>query len=130
MKTTPIRRAIAVACLLACLPLAAASFHLVLRRADPGIGATVTAAPSQLRLWFSQRPELRVTRVRLVNSSGAAVGTGAWARSDSAGAPIVVPITGPVPAGAYRVEWRTMARDGHVQSGSYRFTLAPARSPR
>lgn len=123
-RLTPVRAALAAACLLA--PAAgAAAFHLTLRRAEPAMNGTVKVAPQTLRLWFTQRTELAVTAVKLVAPSGTAVPTGALARADSATAPIVVPVQGAMSPGAYRVEWRTMAKDGHVQKGTYTFRLAP-----
>lgn len=118
-----------LATVLATLPAVAGAraFHLALRRAEPAAGATVAQAPAALRLWFTQRPELAVTRVTLRDAAGAEVPTGALTRADAATAPIVVPVQGALRPGRYRVEWRTMARDGHVQRGDYQFTLAAAR---
>lgn len=124
MTPRPLLRATLAAALL--LPAAAsAAFHLTLRRAEPAMNGTVKVAPQTLRLWFTQRPELAVTAVKLVAPSGSAVPTGTLARADSATAPIVVPVQGTMSPGAYRVEWRTMAKDGHVQKGNYTFRLAP-----
>lgn len=127
MTRRSLPRAAAAACLLLLLaPPAAASaarLHLALRRAEPAVNGTVATPPRVLRLWFTQPPELAVTAVRLVAPGGAAVQTGPLARADSAGAPVVVPVVGASAAGAYRVEWRTMAKDGHVQRGQYAFTV-------
>lgn len=101
----------------------AARLHLRLARAEPGPDSVVAAAPAALRLWFSQRAEAAVTRVRLTGPAGP-VALGA-AAADSGG--LRVPVRGATPPGAYTVEWRTMAADGHAVSGRYAFRVGPAR---
>lgn len=115
---------------LAVVPLAVAFpvvalFHLRLSRTEPAANAAV-AAPAALKLWFTQRPELGVTTVRLLDARGTAVPTGALARAADAGAPIVVPVARPLAPGRYSVRWRTMARDGHVVDGGWSFTVTAA----
>ena len=104
-----------------------ALFHLRLVKADPAPNATVAAAPTTLRLWLSQKAEMGVTSVRLLDARGAAVPVGRVTRADAADAPLVVPVSRPLGPGRYTVRWRTMARDGHVVDGSYAFTVAGGR---
>jgi methionine-rich copper-binding protein CopC len=101
---------------------AAAPFHLRLTKSAPAANATVTA-PTAIHLWFSQPPEVAVTSVRLTGPNESAVALGALTRADSAGAPIIAAVKGTVAPGAYTVRWRTMARDGHVVSGSFGFKV-------
>lgn len=116
----------------ALLPAAAsaARLHLALRRAEPAANAQVAGPVRELRLWFTQRAELRVTTVKVTDAKGAEVATGALARGDAADAPIVAPLKAPLAPGAYTVRWRTMARDGHVVSGGYAFTVTAAAAAR
>jgi methionine-rich copper-binding protein CopC len=84
-----------------------------------------------------------VTRVRLVGPNGP-VALGPVQRADdtaarAAGIPrppagatrgddaVAVPIRGAMPPGAYTVEWRTMAADGHPVSGRVPFRVAAPR---
>jgi methionine-rich copper-binding protein CopC len=106
----------------AALP-AAGLLHLRLVRAEPLANATVSRAPTAVRLWFSQPAEAAVTRVRLVGPGGA-VPLGAVARG--ADGALGAAVRGPMPAGAYQVEWRTMAADGHAIGGRYAFRVGPA----
>jgi methionine-rich copper-binding protein CopC len=41
-------------------------------------------------------------------------------------APVTAPVTGTLAPGAYSVDWRTMAADGHVVRGTIRFTVRRA----
>lgn len=101
----------------------ASLFHLALKRAEPAQGATVHGAPTALRLWFTEAPEVAVTKVRLTLAKDT-VAVGTPALDTSAGKPIVVPIPRALGPGAYTVHWSTMSRDGHPVKGSYGFTVA------
>ena len=101
---------------------AVAGRHLKLLKSDPAANATV-ASPTQVKLWFSQRPELAVTRIALVDASGTERVLAPLTRDAKAGSPIVAPVATPVAAGAYRIAWRTMATDGHVLNGTVPFTV-------
>ena len=57
---------IAVLVLLAAAATSSAAMHTRLTKAEPGIGATVTTAPTQVRLWFSEEPVLAYTMVTLL----------------------------------------------------------------
>lgn len=107
--------------------VAAPRLHLRLLRASPAADTVLTTPPADLRLWFSERPELKVTTVRLTGPGGA-VELGELARADASDAPIVAPVKGQMVPGAYTVAWRTMASDGHVLNGTVNFRLTGATS--
>ena len=100
--------------------------HAHLRRSDPSANQRLASAPSVIRLWFSERPELAFTGVRLraADSSEITLGTAARMTDDAMG--VTVPITTSLPPGKYTVLWRTAAADGHASSGSFVFELAAA----
>ena len=101
-------------------------FHLHLLKSSPPANATVSAAPDSIRLWFSQAPEIKVTRVKVTGPGRAAVPLAPPASGDSSA--VVAGVKGKMLSGTYTVAWRTMARDGHVASGSFAFTVgAPSR---
>lgn len=117
---------------IAVIPLAAAAevLHLKLVRSEPLAGARLTASPTQVRLWFSQRPELTVTSIRIKSGAdGAAVerALAPLARANGTSAPITAPVGAPLAPGHYEVLWRTMARDGHVLTGVIPFDVATPR---
>ena len=103
----------------------AAPFHLHLVKSDPAANGTVAAAPDSIRLWFSQRPELGVTSVKVSGPNNATVALTPLAKGDSSA--VVVGVKGAMLAGAYTVTWRTMAKDGHVARGTFAFKVGAAR---
>ena len=50
--------------------------HAQLDHASPLVGSTVTSAPSEVRMWFSQPLEPRFTAAQLHSGAGAVVATG------------------------------------------------------
>ena len=101
-----------------------ARFHTHLVRAEPGIDAHVSTPPTTLRLWFSEKPELAVTKVTLVNAEGATLALGPLSMSNATDtAAVVVPVRAQLTPGRYTVRWRVMARDGHPARGTYAFVL-------
>ena len=100
--------------------------HAHLRRSEPAANARLASPPSAIRLWFTERPELAFTRVRLraADSSEIALGTAARMTDDPMG--VTVSIAPLLPPGKYTVLWRTAAADGHASSGSFGFELAGA----
>lgn len=111
----------------------AAALHLKLSRSEPTANARLAASPTQVKLWFTQRPELTVTSVKLVSGSGATAVERALApltRAAASGSPIVAPVGSALAAGHYELRWRTMARDGHVLSGVIPFDVGSTPPPR
>jgi methionine-rich copper-binding protein CopC len=95
--------------------------HLRLTGSWPAKDSTVVA-PTEIKLWYSQRPSLPLARVTLTGPTGnVTLGELTLAAADSA--PIVAPITGPTPPGKYTVAWRTAGNDGHVIRGEFGFAV-------
>src|SRR5690606_39296473 len=94
-------------------------------RSEPAADSTVTTAPRELRLWFSQRPELAFTSARVSRAgTQVEVGRAALGSSELEGVLVVLPIQEVLPPGNYDVAWRTMASDGHVITGEFSFSIA------
>ena len=125
---TMLKHWLTAAAVLAVVPTASAArfFHIELERSQPAADSTVRAAPTEIRLWFSERVQLPVTTVQLIGPDSARVALGRPTQAAGAGAPVVVTVQGPMRAGVQRVVWRTMARDGHVARGAFTFMLAGA----
>lgn len=129
-----VRRAVTLVLLAAVPAIAGASIlHMKLSRSEPAANATLRASPTEVKLWFTQRPELTVTSVKLRSGSG----TGAveralapLARAAADSSPIVAPVGAALAPGHYEVAWRTMARDGHVLNGIIPFDVGSAATTR
>ena len=108
------------------MPPASLVWHLRLDRSSPA-DSSVVQAPKAVQLWFSQPTELGVTRVLVRSAAGDTIPTGPLRRAAAPRSPIEAPFTGTLAPGAYTVDWRTMAGDGHVVRGTFMFTVrAPA----
>ena len=105
-----------------CLPLMLYA-HAHLRRSEPAAHERLTKMPTVIRLWFTERPELAFTQVRLraQDSSLVALGSATRLADDAMG--VSLPISAPLTAGTYTVLWRTAAADGHATSGSFSFEV-------
>ena len=114
--------ALAAAVLLGCIGAALAHAHL--KTATPAVDATVTAAPTELRLGFTEGVNVKFTGLTLAGPAGA-VPTGAPALAPGDDKVLVVPVSGALAPGAYKVNWHALATDGHKTDGSYGFTVKP-----
>lgn len=113
---------LAVACL-AVTP-AVASAHGALRSSQPASGARLTTAPRELRLTFTEAPELAVARVALLGPDGTAVALAPLAVATDGGRTVVAAVRGALTAGAYTVSWQIAGADGHPVRGRYAFVIA------
>lgn len=108
---------------LAIVALFTSSAHIHLMRSQPSANDTVATAPAALRFWFSERPELAVTMVKLTSAAGTSVALAPLAVDTGANAPLVAAVKGAIAAGKYSVMWRTTATDGHPASGHFDFVV-------
>lgn len=129
-----VRRTVTLVLLAVVPTLAGASMmHMKLSRSEPAANQTLPASPTEVKLWFTQRPELTVTSVKLRSGAGASAVERALAplaRAVADSAPIVAPVGAALAPGHYEVAWRTMARDGHVLNGVIPFDVGSAAAKR
>ena len=101
--------------------------HVHLAKSDPSANDT-TVAPKAVRLWFSEKVELKVTTVKLASAAGSAVALGRLSRSDTdTDAPVVATISQALVPGGYTVSWSTASKDGHAAKGTIDFVVKAAR---
>ena len=108
----------------------AAMMHLKLERSEPAANVVLAAPPTTVRLWFTQKPELTVTSIKIrtgLGSSAVERALAPLARATAAGSPITAPVGAALAPGRHEIVWRTMARDGHVLNGVIPFDVRPAR---
>jgi copper resistance protein C len=115
-------RVLALAVLLA--GAGGAGAHGLLERAEPRPGATVRAAPTAVRVWFSERVEIAYSSVRVFDAGGRPVEGGA-AEVDAAGPRVLRVALPPLAPGRYVVRWRVLSVDSHVTQGEFSFRVAP-----
>jgi copper transport protein len=98
--------------------------HARLVKSTPADNARVTALPTALSLWFSEKPERRFTKIQLLDSGGNPVTLGAVASAAGDATGITIPIVGFLTDGRYTISWRTAGSDGHPTTGKLTFTIA------
>ena len=97
--------------------------HAFLERAEPRVGSTVKAAPSRVRLWFTEALEPAFSTLEVVNQAGERVDRGP-ARVDAASPSLLQVPLKPVGPGTYRVKWRVLSVDTHVTEGDFTFRVS------
>ncbi|HUQ47048.1 MAG TPA: copper resistance protein CopC, partial [Gemmatimonadaceae bacterium] len=100
---------------------AQATAHGGLKSSHPGKNEVVAGRLTEIRLDFSEKPELAVTSLRLANSRGDIIDLG---RTALKGNSITAPLDHDLAPGRYHVEWKTAGRDGHPVSGDFYFEIA------
>ena len=101
-----------------------AAAHAMLRKAVPAVGSTITSAPPELTLEFSEALEPHFTTVAVLDANGAAVDAGDKHLSDGNPKRLIIGLK-PLPAGTYKVLWQATSVDTHKSAGSFEFTVRP-----
>jgi methionine-rich copper-binding protein CopC len=99
--------------------------HAFIERAEPRVGSTVKAAPSQVRVWFTEALEPAFSTLEVVNQSGERVERGPVRVDAASPAMLQVPLK-PLAPGTYRVKWRVLSVDTHVTEGDFTFRVTGA----
>jgi len=119
-------RTLSVAALAVALTAGAARAprHTTLVKSEPATGSTVAKAPTQLKLYYSERVDLKVSKFKLTGGRGGAITLGPASIDETQrGMPVVVPVTGSVSSGAYTIDWTVASDDGHAVKGTIHFTV-------
>ena len=117
----------ACAALVAALPSTRLHTHLV--KAEPAVDTTISVAPTQVRLWFNEPPEVALSAASLMKEDHTPVAVVKLAATDDS-LSVAGPLKVALPAGRYMVMWRTASRDGHAVRGMYYFTFDPNAQPK
>lgn len=118
-----IRAAVAFALIAACVLAGSATAHALPLSSDPAAGATVAPAPTAVTITFGERPDPKLSTIKVFDASGTDVSAGPTTVVGSDGLKLTVALP-PLPTGVYTVAWRTVAADdGHVASGSFVFGI-------
>ena len=107
--------------LLLLLATAEASAHAMLDRAEPRVGNTVAAPPTEVTLWFTQKLEPAFSTVTVTNAAGQRVDNG---KVRVSGSQISVSLR-PGGSGTYHVTWHVLSVDAHPTDGSFTFQVGP-----
>jgi hypothetical protein len=97
----------------------AAKAHAFLDHAEPRVGSTVTTAPRELTLSYTQNLEPAFSAVEVSDANGKRVDLG---KPSISGAVMRVGLR-PLTAGTYRVRWHVLSVDTHTTEGSFTFRV-------
>jgi methionine-rich copper-binding protein CopC len=110
----------------ACSLAATAAFaHAFLDHAVPGVGATVSGSPRELKLTFSQSLTPAFASVQITMADGAPISAGKATQDPADPATLHVRLDQPLKPGAYKVTWHVVSVDTHRTEGTYIFTVTP-----
>jgi copper resistance protein C len=96
--------------------------HAFLKTASPGVGSSVSQAPSQVVINFTEGVEPRFSTITVQNAQGMRVDTG---KPHVVGGDthLAVDLKPPLPPGTYTVVWHATATDTHKTQGTFHFTV-------
>lgn len=112
------------------LPPIPAAAHSQLVSADPAPGAVLAAAPTEIRLTFSEQVAVDFSGIQVLDRGRHRLDTGPVTQPNGDRLALRVAVTPGLKSGIYTVVWRVVsAVDGHLTESSYAFTLRPAGEP-
>jgi len=103
---------------------AAARAHAFLKHAQPAVGSTLAAPPTQVRIWFTEALEPAFSTITVTNAQGQPVEQGR-AAVDAKDPTLLEVGLAALPPGTYRVKWRVISVDTHPTEGDFTFTVRP-----
>ena len=97
--------------------------HPVLEASDQGQGATVSS-PKEIRLTFTENLIAKFSGLTIKDQSGRPIGTASPSVDPNDKRQLIVPISTPLPPGAYDVDWHAVGADTHRVTGHFSFRVA------
>jgi copper resistance protein C len=98
---------------------AAAHAHASLTQASPSAGSTMSVAPHEVILTFTERLEAAFSKLTVTDRDGTEVSQGKVQVSDNTMRISLKPLN----PGSYRVNWRAVSTDTHKIEGSFTFSV-------
>jgi hypothetical protein len=103
---------------------AAADAHAFLDHAVPAVGSTVTSAPKDVRIFYTQPIEPAFSGATVSGPGGQDIATGAAAVDPRNPMELVLTLP-PIAPGHYKVTWHVVSVDTHRTSGTFSFDIQP-----
>ena len=100
----------------------AAQAHAFLDHAVPAVGGTVSIAPPELRLFFTQELEPAFSGMTISSEEGRSIATGVASVDPQNRAEMVLKLP-PLAPGHYRVSWHAVSIDTHRTEGTFTFDV-------
>lgn len=100
-----------------------AGAHAFPTRSTPKVGATLTSAPTAVKIWFDGQLEPVFSTLLVKDSAGAVVSSGKGRVDPQHPTLLEAALPHALPAGEYTVYWSVISRDGHHTEGHFAFTV-------
>lgn len=117
------RSTLVLTALLAFALPAAAFAHALPNNSSPHVGATVTAAPHEVKVWFDGEIEPVFSTLIVKDAAGKQISLGKGSVNAKNHALLETRLPADPPNGKYTVYWSVVAHDGHHTEGHFVFTV-------
>jgi methionine-rich copper-binding protein CopC len=111
-----------MACVLLLALQSQAWAHAFLDHAEPKVGSTVTAAPSEIKVWFTQELEPAFSKLEVQDAQGKEVDQ-KDTHLDTKDKMLLIVSLPKLAAGVYTVAWHVVSIDTHATQGHFEFTV-------
>jgi len=95
--------------------------HMKAEKMEPAADAILNAPPAKVQVWFTQAPDPKLSKIELMGPAGAVTLSGF--QVTAADKSVMAKIDAKLGAGKYTAHWQSAGDDGHVQKGSYSFSV-------
>ncbi|MCX5755602.1 MAG: copper resistance protein CopC [Gemmatimonadetes bacterium] len=102
-------------------------YHADLKNAWPAKNDSLAKAPDSLKLWYSEKVELPLTKIALTSAGKAQALSAPAYLGEAKDAPIVLAVKDKLAPGTYTVDWTVAGKDGHASKGKYDFVVKAAK---
>ncbi|HEU0196147.1 MAG TPA: copper resistance protein CopC [Nevskiaceae bacterium] len=116
------RLALPILALTLAVPIVA-SAHAFPDNSSPHVGATVATSPQEVKVWFDGKLEPVFSTLIVKNAAGKQVSAGKGHVDPHNETLLETKPASTLPAGAYKVYWSVIARDGHHTEGHFGFKV-------
>lgn len=96
--------------------------HAFLDHAEPKVGSTVTAPPTEVKIWYTQELEPAFSSVQVTDAQGRELDK-KDVRLDAQDKSLLIVSVPPLAAGTYTVTWHVVSVDTHRTQGHFEFTV-------
>jgi len=110
------------ACMLLLLLIQGSWAHAFVDHAEPAVGSQIHGAPTQVKIWFTEKLEPALSKIQVFDTSGLEVDK-RDVKIDQSNAALLTVSLPELKPGRYKVVWRAVSVDTHVTTGNFTFEI-------
>ena len=96
--------------------------HAFVHHAEPAVGSQIHGAPTQVKIWFTEKLEPVLSKIQVFDTSGLEIDK-RDVKLDQANAALLTVSLPELKPGKYKVVWRAVSVDTHVTTGNFTFEI-------